>query len=430
MLSFIKSFGAAFYEAGFEPLSQVPDNPGRGWYRIYTYRIGNGESEEPVRYPGESLALVLFDVGAYRDRDLDEAAMGEIKTIMASFLRLQFDLIIRFCYDTEGKGMVREPSLFSQVKRHFTQIARMLVPYADAIYVYQGLLVGNWGEMHESKFLSAQCLQELISLFKRETEGKISLAIRKPVQYRMAFREAGQTGDSSGRIGFFNDGILGSETHLGTFAVASAGKGAWQEMWCPEAEISFLKPFLDRVPYGGEAVASSEEADPEKVIRTLTELRVSYLNSVHDEKLLSKWKQIPYGEENLYEYVGKRLGYCFLIRNVSMHTGKQWVCDMQVENIGFGGLYDEIQAVLWMMDESMEEPRRIGELEGSFMGMTHGEKRGLHLTFDRPKEWEQTKDKGVTLWISLHRKRDQRRIYFAQRAKDGKVLLGEVRKGR
>lgn len=421
MLSFIKNLNTAFRPYELKPISDRLDNPGRGWYRIYTYHIGSAQVEEPVRYPGESLALVLLDIGNYQAGNLDQEALEQMRGIMNSFVNLGFDLILRICYDTEGKGMVREPSLFSQVRQHISQIAPILKEFAANIYVYQGLLVGNWGEMHESKFLSAKSLKELMEVLLKETEGKVMLSVRKPVQLRTAFsQELILDRRLCAKCGFFNDGILGSDTHLGTFAPATREKGAFDEMWNADDEIAFMDPFLNHVPYGGEVLKGPEKVSPEETEKTLRALRVSYLNSMHDERILSEWKSIPYGDGSFYDQVGMHLGYCFIICDTLIRKGRQRECCVTVENKGYGALYDETEAFLWL--EGEQGPKELlGCFEGNLCGMHYGEKRVLRATFDL----SDCRERAVS--ISMRRKKDHRSILFAQEAVEDRVVLGEFK---
>ena len=64
------------------------ENPGRGWYGIYTFVVQDSINPEELRWSlrqGESLALVLLDIHAYRSKLLDEDALGNIRNIL-SFL--------------------------------------------------------------------------------------------------------------------------------------------------------------------------------------------------------------------------------------------------------------------------------------------------------------------------------------------------------
>lgn len=61
-------------------------------------------------------------------------------------------MILRVCYDTEGKGMEREPQRIFVVQRHMQALGSLAERYADAILTVQGVFVGSWGEMHTSRF--------------------------------------------------------------------------------------------------------------------------------------------------------------------------------------------------------------------------------------------------------------------------------------
>ena len=420
MLSFIKALGVGFQPAGLIEVTGSLDQPGRGWYRIYTYRLEEEAWEEPVRYPGESLALTLFNIGACKDEDLGREVLDRIDQMLQHFEMLGFDLILRICYDTEGKGMVREPSLFSQVKKHIAQLAPILKKHANHIYVYQGLLVGSWGEMHESKFLLPQYLKELMETFLRETDGKVKLSVRKPVQYRIAFSE----GQERRQIGFFNDGMLGSGTHLGTFAPETAGRGNWKEPWSQEEEIRFMAPLIDEVPYGGEVLMTPMPLAPENILETLRSLRVSYLNSTHDAALLSEWKRTSFEGMPFFTYVGEHLGYRFLVRSVQGKWGKNMELTVTIENSGFGSCYEDVDTVILGRTDEYAALVTLGTLNGNLKDL-HGGKTGSYSGTFRTESLT-LRDKGARLQILalLRRKRDGRTIHFAQQETECGLLLG------
>ena len=423
MLSFIKGFGTSFWEADRKEIHAELDNPGRGWYRIYTYFPGEQAFEEPVRYPGETLALVLMNVGAYRERDLDLDVLSEMDHILSCFEKLGLEMILRICYDTEGKGMVREPSLFSQVKNHVIQIAPVLKKHAQHIFVWQGLLIGNWGEMHGSKFLTPKFLRELTEIFLRETEHQIRICFRKPVQYRMAFPE----NDSAEGIGFFNDGIFGSDSHLGTFGPATAGRGAWQEPWGTEEELGFMAPFVRNVPYGGEVVMPPQENSFEEITRTLRDLKVTYLNSTHDAVLLEQWAKKSCGEMSIRDYVGERLGYRFLVKRVKGKLGRTLEMSIEIENAGFANLCDDAEVRILWGDGKAETI--LGSLTGNLRDVSGGETAAFKGSFAAPTLQGAGKNLAFSLYAKIVRKRDGRVILFAQESEEGCLLLGSFRKG-
>ena len=424
MLSFIKFFGASFQAAAPEEIHGDLGNPGRGWYRIYTYRLEDPDFEQPVRYPGESLALVLFNVGAYKDRDLDEAALRRMDEMLERFEALDFAIILRICYDTEGKGMVREPSLFSQVKKHIAQLAPLLLKHEEHIFVYQGLLVGSWGEMHESRYVLPGPLKELTETFLRETQERIPLAVRKPVQYRIAFTE----GEKRHRMGFFNDGMLGSETHVGTFAPKAAGRRSWQEPWSPEEECGFMAPFLKDVPYGGEVLMAAEPLTPQETISTLRKLQVSYLNSTHDAGLLSAWRETPYENGTLYDYVGERLGYRFLVKRVEVKHGKMTEIALEIGNEGFGHCMEDAVVEIFCQPKGDSAGRRtLGQFDENLRELAGGNAVLMKRRFPNAFAPENKAPDAVELYARILRKRDGAVLRFAQKSRDGALLLGTLR---
>ena len=74
------------------------ENPARGWYGIYTFSVERSIDQEELRWSlrqGESLALVLLDIRAYRSIRLDEVAAQNIKDILSFFLQYRKDVILR-----------------------------------------------------------------------------------------------------------------------------------------------------------------------------------------------------------------------------------------------------------------------------------------------------------------------------------------------
>ncbi len=417
MLSFIKGFGPKFHAAELTETFEALGNPGRGWYRIYTFFPGERAFEEPVRYKNETLALVLFNIGAYKDQDFPETVLREMDEILQSFEAKGFELILRICYDTEGKGMVREPSLFSQVKSHLAQVAPLIRKHAERILTCQGLLIGNWGEMHGSRYLLPKCVKELTELFLRETEGKVTLALRKPSQWRMAFPE----GVKEQRVGFFNDGILGSDTHLGTFGPAGDGRKGWEEPWGIEEELRFLDAFEGQVPYGGEVLMPPFHLEPGEILKTLGALRTSYLNSTHDAALLASWKQTVYEGRSLYETVGERLGYRFLVRRVQGKWGRTLNLSLEIENAGFGSICEDAEMEVFAKAGQTEEEISLGSLEGNLRMLRSGKKAVFQGSFPVASFQGMAGNEQIFIYLRAFRKKDHAVIRFGQKNQEGSL---------
>ena len=56
-------------------------SPGRGWYHIYTFRPEQRDEDQLQWLPfedKETLVLLRLDIGAFRDREIDEATLDGV----------------------------------------------------------------------------------------------------------------------------------------------------------------------------------------------------------------------------------------------------------------------------------------------------------------------------------------------------------------
>ena len=70
--------------------------------------------------------LVRFDIGAFRGMSLSEEALEYADEILKCFHSRGKEIILRVLYDTQGKGMEREPTLFSIVLTHMRQLGAVV----------------------------------------------------------------------------------------------------------------------------------------------------------------------------------------------------------------------------------------------------------------------------------------------------------------
>lgn len=98
-------------------------------------------------------------------------------------------MILRPVYDRVGKGRQHEPETFEQVMMHLQQMGEALQQNAFSVVIFQGLLVGSWGEMHDSSYLSQEHLEKLSQCILPYLEKEIYLAVRTPAQWRQLVDE-------------------------------------------------------------------------------------------------------------------------------------------------------------------------------------------------------------------------------------------------
>lgn len=392
------------WEFQAEPLKesvQAGSNPFRGWYSIYTFQAEEEIDPEELKWSirkDETLALVLFDIGGYREKELDETALKNLDRILTFFTEQKKEILFRPVYDREGRGRENEPESFGQVLRHLSQIGQVLRQGNYSLYVFQGLLVGSWGEMHTSAFLSKEHLQKLREVIAPCLGNDSFLAVRTPAQLRMLEEESAvrgrqeQTGkERQCQLTLFDDAVFGSATHLGTFGTMARAGSGWEGMWTRQEELGFIHQIAETAPVGGEVVASQEEAPPassweketsaspwekespdslwgkertdlpgkeerytEKILSELRQLQVTYLNNSHDLKLLDHWKNIPMQAEgiSLYDFTGMHMGYRLLIKKVQLEVaGKKKIhLRVEMENTGFANLYRPVEVLIFLAD--------------------------------------------------------------------------------
>lgn len=421
---------ACFQRAELAESTEELLNPARGWYQIHTFLAEREPDFEELRWclhPKDTLAFVLIDIGYFRDQDLDREAVERICRILAFFSERAYDCIVRIVYDHEGKALLREPFHFSQVKSHLEQVGNIMKQFEDTIFVFQGMLVGNWGEMHSSKFLDEEKLLEMTEILRRYRGEQTYLAVRRPVYWRLLHREQkGKHTAYADDMGLFDDGILASESHMGTFGTESRKQAGWDCPWKREEELAFVSEIGRYAPIGGEAVYSQiylQELTPVKVLECLCKMQITYLNRAHDTRMLDVWKEWKYPGtgvwegKSVFDYVGAHMGYRFLVRNVSVMLKKErhmYFVEIEIENTGFACFYQEAEIYLEYTDDRGMPYSRV--LEYQMKGWKSKECRKLSCTIE---------DGDGELLLSARRKKDEAVIHFGNISDgQGRVLLG------
>jgi len=424
-----------FKQAELTKTAEPLCNPARGWYTIYTFMAEKEPDFNEILWCSESkdtLALVIINIGAYREKRLDEAAMERIRSILMFFKERSFDIILRVTYDHEGKAVEREPFFFKQVKEHLEQLVPVVREFDDTVFIWQGMLIGNWGEMHTSRFVSPDKLREMWRILYEGLKDRIFLAVRRPSMWRILHTEA--CGKPSLKeyvsTGLFDDAIFGSESHLGTFGKESKLNTGWDGLWSRQEELDFESNLCLMVPNGGEAVCGesyAKEFTPQTTVEVLRKMHVTYLNQAYDENILKLWKEWTWEEagvkQSFYDYVGQHLGYRFVIRSVAaaavaLEDTKDVVIRLTVtiENVGFANCYQDVMLLL-----------ECRELDGTY------DSKCIDCDV---RTWDSNttqtvsvivKAKESDLYLSAKRKSDGRSIYFANKSDNaGRVFLGYI----
>jgi hypothetical protein len=400
--------------ASLREYAQKRANPGCGWYQIHSFALDEEPDLEQLKWcisDTDSLALVVFSIGAYKERALDEYALTRMRKVLGFFSSAGKDVIVRIVYDTEGKGMEHEPDFSSEVAAHIRQLAPVLQEAGDIVRIWQGVLIGSWGEMHGSKFLTDRYLNVLMREAEAASAKETYLAVRRPDFWR-SFHPGQEPSEYTGRWGLYDDAILGSDTDLGTFAEGEEAQ-----------ELLFEQQLCTHVPHGGELLYPQGQMPtlPEIMAR-LGIMHISYLNRIHDPKMIEYLKNVYWKEpdewqgESGYDYIGAHLGCRFCIRSVQFIREKKQKgrLEIVIKNIGFASGYESIGLYLQIchfedLAEEIELPVDLKELES-----------GTCMSIVVPLEKTDGK-----LSLQARRLRDGKPYFFANKTEeDASVVLG------
>lgn len=343
-------FRKKWEQTKFQESSRKLANPGRGWYHIYPFVIE--DDKEEIFLDGEEvLALVRIDISAFREGEISEKGLGQIERILSFFRESGKEMILRFVYDTEGKASEKEPALLKTVLLHMEQVGEVICKFSGSVLAVQGVFVGNWGEMHGSRFLTDANLVLLTDTMLTVIGENCPLAVRTPAQLTMLQKALGA--EKRRRLTLFNDGIFGSETDLGTYENR-------------EAALSFQEKGMEGRFVGGEALNGLDGSLTgfKQAAADFRRMHLSYLNSSYQPEILEKWRQEkvtepgPYQGLSGYEYLERHLGYRLVLR--SARLGRNGL-EIEIENMGFAAPVEELACRLRILGEDNEERTRKKE---------------------------------------------------------------------
>lgn len=356
ILTAVAPLGAAAAGPDFNGLNDLGGrveflrNPNRGFYHmcraVLDSEPGSGDSYESMadghcrEHPGDTLVLLEVNLGEYRTREIDNTGIENLNKLLSAWEGRDISLIIRLLYDWDGDGLTAEPDELDTVLGHMAQVGPVIQSYGDLIFGLQGVFVGSWGEMHGTKF--SQDFAVLAKALDDATGNGMFLSVRTPAQLREITKSCP---DLKSRLGLFNDGMLGSDTDLGTYDMADQGA----ERRTREQELVFQESACLSVPNGGEAVINNPYNDFENAVADMSRMRVAYLNNAYDPGVLSKWAGTDlsgYGFGGLsgLDYIERRLGYRLRLESSGrLDDGSVY---FKFRNDGFGAMLFPCEARL------------------------------------------------------------------------------------
>lgn len=373
--SFLRSWArtvvAPLRRRGFTPAAlregrEVLKNPCQGFYRIFRYLLSGDDPAELPRKYDLPLALLEINLCSFRTGAIGGSALAQLEDILNGWSSSGARMLLRFLYDWEGIAKAREPEALSTVLTHMDQVASIVNRHAASVYLMQGCFIGNWGELHGSRF-GERSIQILMEHLHQRIDPAIYLSVRTPAQWRMVtglYDVPAAFPPLAGRLGLYNDGMLGSRSDLGTYgetrrkdASHPAYKGTREE------ELIFQNVLCRQVPNGGEVVGNTPYSDLRAAVVYLKTIHCSYLNADYDQTVLQKWARTAWSEPDAFRgcdgltYIKAHLGYRYVVRSATVGNRgfRKPRLTLTLENTGFANTLKPFEAQLLLRNTQTHE---------------------------------------------------------------------------
>ena len=346
------------YHSGQKSVS----NPDRGFY----VQIRSGEKDEIEEYDDDiRLFLVTLDLYEYRNRAIPEDKLSELEETLKEAKNRNVKCMFRAAYGFEREDKNDADSL-ERISGHIAQIAPVLNAYKDQITCVQAGFFGPWGEWHSSAYLDTDDAGEnrcwLVKELLAQLDDEIVVNVRRPV----FLREAVEAGCPIRRLGLHNDGLMSSETDLGTYEDEKDRK----------KELDWLEKHLVTGINGGEMPYVNEYSQMKHVMNEFPKMNISYLNMQYNEDVYTAWKTEEINGENAFDYVKEHLGYRLYLSSVKYpekisHDLRVWNKKIEIElnNEGFAPIADNY-GLEWVVETAdgkrymIRDGIRLSDLDG------------------------------------------------------------------
>lgn len=442
------TYSTETFSESTDPIS----NPYQGFYHMIGYTLSDGYLPSDASYfhaesYAESLVLLEINLKNYRTTNISETGLCQLQDILNAWSKTPNNtkMILRFLYNWDGAAPATEPNSLGLILTHMDQISTLVNRYCDSVYIMQGIFVGNWGEMHNSRFMDSASVKTLIKHLHDVIDPSIYLSVRTPAQWRMIndvydlpakFPAFGTDDSLMGRLGLFNDGILGSESDLGTYGAMPRQDATSPYYQGPrKEELEFQNKLCQYVPNGGEVIYNNILSDLTASVTDLRDMHVSYLNADYDNRVLEKWQNTIWTGNDSFNgcdglsYVKAHLGYRYLIDSCKI-VKSGWLkselhLTLTLQNNGFSNALKPFQTTVSFKNESTGESIPI-PLQADLRKLGSGQKKSFTLQIPV----KDLKSGSYQIYFSVKDEASGQMILLANKAEvttDG-YLIGQLEK--
>lgn len=382
------------------------DNPERGWTYGVGFYIDDGVVNlENIKHIPNKMPQYLININFFRHGKISENGLLQIESIFQKLKDVKEKAIIRFVYDWDGNALDTEPQSFDIILNHIDQLVPICNKYSEQIYVIQGLMIGNHGEMHHSSYMTSKNMKEIFEHFTPTLKNNF-LSVRTPAQWRILSQEKMLSSIDSifARLGLFNDGLMGSGNDIGTYGdIPMEQWDSWDDKMEREDEIAFQNQLCQYVPNGGESGVLSKYTESKVAIPYMNDIHISYLAVNSD--IAKRW----YDDSNSYQYITDHLGYRFTLENCNLDFKMGWqsfanIC-LFIKNTGFANMYYEKESQIIL--KNIETSETTALMTDDTVSM----KKNMTLNFSfNPYKMEKGR---YEVYFKMQDKELGRTIYFA-----------------
>lgn len=330
----------------YTPTQDQFANPGRGFY--VQFDSADLDGIEELADSRITLVLLAYDLADYTDQPIAQAKLDELSRAFSQLRNHGLMVIFRAAYGFSSSAEYRDPTSLTVIQSHIAQLEPILRDNADLLLSVQAGFLGPWGEWHHSNLgfddgvPEATIINDLLETLANAVPESVSIAVRRP---RFIRAVDPQRIDIT-RLAFHNDGLLASESDLGTYDAIGMTR---------DDELNFMDQRPQFGANGGEMPRLSAYTVPSTAYSEFQRLHVTYLNRRYNTTVLDDWaNQTLFGEQFL-SLIEKHLGYRWHIAQTKLpsrfYAHQRIPVSITLTNTGFSAITFPVQAELVLSDD-------------------------------------------------------------------------------
>ena len=333
----------------------------------------NSETGYPVARPYETLVMVLYNLGNYRDKALSNKMLQGFDEDMQVLRNKGFKCVLRFAY-TEDEDDKNDAGK-SRVVGHIAQLASHLKENADVIYALEAGFVGVWGEWYYSDYFGNETQHmnsdriAVIDALLQACPSDRFLLVRYPMiktEYLAAKNintsaltsSEAFTNVTKARIGCHNDAFLNTYGDNGTYASNNKSDDPNVRQYIADETLY--------VPNGGETNVEEDNTAKKvynKAEAQMSEYHWSFCGESYAVPVTNRWHANQSNGDYIFNNLNRNMGYRYQLLNGTYSDqaapGGTMSVNMQIKNVGYAPLYNFRRAYIVLKNGNNTYPIQL-----------------------------------------------------------------------